>query len=184
MKKTIIFILVSCFFIKIGHSQLLKGNWLIGGNANLSSLRSSSQASLQYNQKNIQISPVIGYFLGDKFVAGLRPSFIYGSNSVGSATTIIGIGPLVRYYLLSPENMFNLFTEAGYSYGNIKSKGGGSGQKSNTFSISGGPVLYFNSSVGLEFTFSYSTTKVVGFSGKNNELKFGIGFMFYLEKKE
>lgn len=123
-------------------------------------------------------------FVADKLVAGLKPSFIYGSGSITNSTTIIGIGPLVRYYLLSPENMFNLFTEAGYSYGNIKSKGGGSGQKSNTFSISGGPVLYFNSSVGLEFTCAYSKTKVVGFSGNNNELKFGIGFMFYLEKKE
>lgn len=118
----------------------------------------------------------------DKFAVGLNPSLTYGSNNVANTSTIITIGPFVRYYFLKTENIFNLFAEGSYAYGSNTGKGQGKGQHLNIFSFSGGPVLYFNSSVGLEFTIGYSTTKVVGFSGTNNEIRFGIGFKFHLEK--
>lgn len=182
MQKTILFILTIIIFSNTANCQITKGNWLVGGSASFSRLQSSSEASTQYKQTNFQISPTIGYFLKDKFAVGLRPSLNYGratgSNStVLSSGTVITIGPFVRYYLLKPENIFNLFAEGSYGYGTISGS-----QRSNTFSFAGGPVLYFNSSVGLEFTISYSTTKIVGFSGNNNDVLFGIGFQIHLEK--
>lgn len=174
----ILIILVISFSAK---SQLTKGNWMISGSASISTLESSSTATAQFKQTNIQLSSGVGYFLKDKFAVGLKPSISYGDNSVANSNTIIGIGPLVRYYFLNTDRVFNLFTEGSYSYGIITYKGGIS-SRSNGFSISGGSVIFFNSSVGLEFNIAYSTTKVIGFTGTNNEIRFGIGFQFHLEK--
>jgi hypothetical protein len=183
MKKSILFIITASFIFNNANSQITKGYWLISGNANFSTLKSSSAASLQFKQTDIQISSGVGYFPIDKFAIGLRPSFTYGNNSINAGSAkIFGIGPFLRYYFLKPEKVFNVFTEANYSYQSIV--GQGSGQKSNTFSFLAGPVLYFNTSVGLEFTMGYSTTKIVGFTGSNNKMQFGIGFQFHLEKEK
>lgn len=184
MRKFILLTVFSSFFNYGANSQITQGNWLVGGNATFSKLQSSSTAAAQFKQTNFQINPLVGYFLKDKFVVGLNPSLLYGSNSVGNSNTIIKIGPFMRYYFLDPENIFNLFAQSNYSYGSITGKGQHLGQRLNSFSFSGGPVLYFNTSVGLEFILSYSTTKVIGFSGTNNELSFGIGFQIHLEKNK
>lgn len=183
MKKISILILSILFINLKANSQITKGNWLVGGSAFFSSLNSASTASARFKQTSIQITPLVGVFLKDKFAVGLTPSFTYGSNTIANSNTVISAGPFIRYYFLKPANIVNLFTQGSYSYGIISGKGQTS-SKSNSFSISGGPVIYFNSSVGLEFTLNYSATKVVGFSGTNNEIKFGIGFQFHLEKEK
>lgn len=185
MKKIASLTTLISFLAFTSNSQITKNNWLLSGSANFSTQKNSSTASLQYKQTDIQISPTIGYFILDKFAAGLRPSLIYGKNNLvanAKPTTIFLIGPFIRYYLLQPEKVFNLFLESGYSYGNIANQG--SDSKQNTFSLSGGPVLYFNTAVGLEFTIGYTTTKIVDFEGSNNAIRFGIGFQFHLEKEK
>jgi len=181
--KIIIILAAALLYLNQANSQITKGHWLIGGSASFSSLKSSSTSTAQFNQTDIQISPSIGYFFKDKFAGGLRPSLFYGSNTIANSSTVIGIGPFIRYYFLNPEHIFNLFAEGSYSYGN-NSGNGQLSSRSNTFSISGGPVIYFNNSVGLEFTLAYSTLKAVGFTGNNNQLRFGIGFQFHLEKEK
>lgn len=182
MKFFFILITTTLIFNFKSNSQITKDNWLVGGSASFSSLKSSSEAVVQFKQTNIQITPLVGYFLMDQFAVGLNPSFTYGSNNVANTSTVINIGPFVRYYFLKPENIFNLFTQGSYAYGSITGKGQSIGFKLNTFAISGGPVLYFNSTVGLEFIIAYSTTKAVGAPGTNNEIRFGIGFQIHLEK--
>ncbi|MDB5276236.1 MAG: hypothetical protein JWR61_1191 [Ferruginibacter sp.] len=177
MQKTILSVLTIIIFSKAVSGQVTKGSWLVSGSANYSRLQSSSEAATKFKQTNFQISPTVGYFLKDKFALGLRPSLSYGSNTIANSNTVLGIGPFSRYYFLKPENIFNLFTEGSYSYGTITG-----GQRLNTFSILAGQVVYFNSSVGLEFTVGYSTTKIVDYSGTNNEIKVGIGFQFHLEE--
>ena len=181
MKQLIFILLLSCIAITV-NSQITKSNWLIGGSASLSSLKSSKTAAVQFRQTHVLGTAQIGYFVKDKFVVGIGPSCSFSSNHAGATNLIIGIGPFSRYYFLHTDNVFNLFAEGSYSYGINTGKGQGPAQKSNTFSISGGPVLYFNTSVGLEFIFAYSTTKVVDFTGSNNEMKIGIGFKFHLER--
>lgn len=164
--------------------QITKNNWLLSGNASFSSQKNSSAASLQYKQSDFQIAPTIGYFVIDKFALGLRPSFIYGKNNLianGKVQTIFSIGPFARYYLLKTESPFNLLFEGGYSYASLNQA---SESKQHTFFIGTGSVLYFNSSVGLEFILGYSTTKVVSFNGANNAIRFGIGFQIHLEKEQ
>lgn len=187
MKKSILLFLIAFIFYENASSQITKGNWLVGGSAIFSRLQNSSTASAQFKQTNFEISPFIGYFLGDRFAIGLDPSFTFGSNIITNnnaknSSTIFAIGPFVRYYFLNAENIVNLFAETAYDYGSITGKAQGKGQHQNTFSFSGGPVIYFNTSVGLEFIFDYSSTKVVGFSGNNSKVQFGIGFQIHLEK--
>ncbi|MCO5237936.1 MAG: hypothetical protein M9904_14575 [Chitinophagaceae bacterium] len=182
MKKIILLLFITSAFYNIADCQITKENWLVGGNAAFSQLQSSSRSAAQSKRTSFQITPLVGYFLWDKFAAGLNPSLTYVSNNVGSTNTIINIGPFIRYYFLNEENIINLFAESGYAYGSITGKGQEKGQHLNTFSFSGGPVIYFNSSVGLEFIIAYNTTKAVGFSGNNSKLQFGIGFQIHLER--
>jgi hypothetical protein len=176
MNRIILSALLLFSTIKV-NSQITKGNWMLSGNASISSLKSSSAASIQFKQTDILFSTGIGHFFIDKFAAGLRPSLTYGSNNIANSSTVFGIGPFVRYYCLKPENIVNILIDAGYLYGAISG-----GQKSNTMTLYAGPVVYFNTSVGIEFLIGYSTSKVVGFEGRNNKLQFGIGFQFHFEK--
>lgn len=184
MQKFIFLILLTTSIYHTGKSQITKGNWLLSGNASFASQKSSSTATVQYKQTDFQISPSIGHFILDKFAVGLRPSFTYGKNNLvasGKAQTIFSIGPFVRYYFLQPDRPFNLLTEGSYSYATLNRA---SESKQHTFYFAAGPVLYFNTTVGLEFTIGYSTTKVVSFSGSNNVIRFGLGFQIHLEKEK
>lgn len=165
------------------NSQITKGNWMLGGTI--------SYASTKYNSINygaphttyyLQVSPNAGYFFVDKLVGGIRAA-INKTGDVGPNTsyTDFNIGPYLRYYLLAPEKQVNVVTEAAYLYGYDKYTTPDKNSK-HTFSFSAGPVIYFNSVVGLEMLFSYSTYKFTEFDGSNNTIRFGIGLQVHLEK--
>ena len=182
MKKVIFLFLAIFSIVNFANSQITKGTWLLSGNASFSMIKYGSDGSVKYKQTNLSISPSVGYFLVDKFALGLRPSLTYGSTSIsnGNSETIFTVGPFLRYYLLNTDRVFNILTEGSYSFLSLKN----SGTKQNTFSLAGGPVLYFNPSVGLEFLIGYASTKVVNYAGTNNEIRFSIGFQFNLENEE
>jgi hypothetical protein len=182
MKKVVLIFFAILSICKLANSQITKGTWLLSGSACFSMKNYGSQGSLIYKQTDLSLSPSVGYFIKDKFAIGLRPSLTYGSNTIssGNSETIFTIGPFLRYYLLKTDNAFNILTEGSYSFASFQS----SATKQNTFLLATGPVLYFNSSVGLEFLIAYASTKVVNFAGRNNELRFSIGFQFNLEKDE
>ena len=76
-------------------------------------------------------------------------------------------------------------TEINYQYGlySFKPTKG----NSNTFNALVGPVIYLNTSVGLEFLVGYySTTETIKQIGeittKQNGFQFSIGFQIHLEK--
>ncbi len=185
MKKIILLIIVSVSISNMVNGQITNGNWMLGGNASFSSSKYGSTGGVQYSQTDIQVSPLIGYFAINNFAVGLKPSLIYGSyNSSANGTTNFSVGPFTRYYFLKPENRVNVFTEGAYAYGISKAKNESAATKLNTFSISAGSVVYFNSSVGLEFTLGYTTTKIVGHTGNNSVIRLGIGFQFHFEKEK
>lgn len=189
MKKlTVLVLAVLSVSTKI-NSQITKGNWLLGGNISFSSTSLKSEIGQKNTFFILQVAPDIGYFIADKFVAGLKVS-ISSSGSKATGTSVFGtqndynFGPFARYYFLSTEKQFNILTEGTYQYGFI-----GRGQQNtktskNTFAIAAGPVIYFNSSVGLEFLIGYSTHKYVGFAGSNGTIQLGIGFHVHLEKNK
>lgn len=173
-------ILFSCFT----QAQITKGNWMIGGYANFSSSKSEYNSTNGSNSNSsgsgLQFSPTIGYFLIDKLVIGLSPSFSYSNPSSGDNVFGYGIGPFTRYYLLKPENKINILTQVGYAY--YTSSGN---SHSNNYIVKAGPVVYFNSSVGLEFTIDYSGGKSKyndGSSFLNRSINIGLGIQVHLEK--
>ena len=170
------------------HSQLTQGNWLVGGNASFSSTTYNSEGGQKNTDFVLQLSPDIGYFLADKFAAGLKVSV--GATRV-KATAISGdynkytdanFGPFLRYYFLDSEKQFNLLAEGAYQYGFFKSSY--DSNLKNTFSLNMGPVIYFNSSVAMEFLVGYSTYKIVGYSGNNNTVQVSLGIQAHLERNK
>lgn len=184
--------MIPLFLSTVSQGQLTKGNWLVGGTGKFFSYSQSSTSSDfsvvgKYNQ--IDISPAVGYFVIDKLAFGLKPTF---SSINGKSITTEGIstnvqrywiGPFGRYYFLNSEKQYNIVTDVSYQFGFL---GGGLVKGSlSTFSALAGPVIYFNSSVGIEFLLGYNYTKEDAEKG-NKDIKKGfqtsVGLQIHLEK--
>jgi hypothetical protein len=196
MKKTILLILIASAFFNHADSQITKDNWLVGGNASFSHTNYNSDSYTHSKNTTFSISPNIGYFIWDKFCAGLKlsvnsakninPSITPGSISYKSRTTFINLGPFVRYYFLDVDKMVNVFIEGIYQYQLRKDVVPNSITKefSNVFTVNAGPVIYLNSSVGIEFTVGYSTLKFENSAGTDNTIQTGLGLQIHLEKEK
>jgi hypothetical protein len=178
------------------NSQLDKNTWLVGGSGSfyLSKRNYTSYVSPTLNgysnELNLSLSPNIGYFIVDKFAVGLRPYFSWGKGESTSANGTIstsdskryGIGPFARYYFLDKDKRYNILADASYQLGEWNL--GDIGKLSN-FSFLVGPVIYFNTSVGMEFLLGYSSQseELKNFS-KNSSKGFyvNIGFQIHLIK--
>lgn len=191
MTLVVFLILIS----KRGISQLDQGNWLVGGNAKFYSYTNKNSSitggySNEGKYTEIEISPNIGYFIGDKVALGLKTSFVSFSGRVTSPagletnTRRLWVGPFGRYYFLDKEKTHNILLESSYQTGVFNGSFGSKG-KLRTFSVLAGTVLYFNSSVGIEFLLGYSykfedietTVKDI-----RSGLQIGIGLQFHLTK--
>jgi len=190
MKKLFVsYLLITfCFY---ANGQITKGNWLVGGTGKFYSYTSQYTSATYSNEAKytqIDISPNIGYFVTDKLAFGVRPSF---SSIKGEVTTTGGgstntqrywIGPFGRFYFLQPDKQFNILTDISYQYGFF---GGIPNGKLNQFSAMVGPVVYFNSSIGIEFLLGYSSSleDVEGYQKETRKgFQIGIGFQIHLEK--
>ena len=197
MKQATFIFTLFFFFSTSSIAQLDKKTWLVGGSANLYlSKRTytsyvSSNLSGYSDELNLTISPNVGYFIIDKLGIGLRPYFSWGkgdfTSSNGSTSSSdskrYGIGPFVRYYFLDKEKQFNILTDIGYQIGEWNA--GGQKGKLENFYFSIGPVIYFNSSVGMEFLLGYNAQSEVlkGYSKNSSKgLNIGIGFQIHLIK--
>ena len=182
MKKIAVLSIVILFLSFKSNGQLKKGNWLIGGNARLS-FQKETIFSSEARGFNFNISPDVGYFFIDKLAGGSKFSLFYNKVAFSggvSKSTKFGIGPFLRYYFLNIDKRVNLFAESTYEYSHSFNSSGPMGNE-NVFTFSAGPVIYFNSSVGIEFTLNYELfRREGGTSAKTFYL--GIGFQIHLEK--
>jgi len=165
--------------------QITKNNWMLGGSGKFSS-RKDEVNSLSANSINIEVSSTIGYFFADKFAAGIKPGIAYNKliyQGPASHYQLLSIGPFARYYFLPVENRINLFAESAYQYGRYSGSLAGGHESQSIYTFSAGPVIYFNSSVGLELMLEYEI--INRFSGQQitRTLSFGIGFQIHLEKE-
>lgn len=164
----------------ISNAQITKGNWMVGGSGTFSKQEQESIVGKIKSTRLILI-PNIGYFFVDKFAAGIKPSLDINKNTVNGnkiASNLVGVGPFVRYYFLPVDNIVNLFAEADYRYSS-----GSEGTRQNLYCFSAGPVLYFNTSVGLEFTLNYEIVKRGDAAISAKTFFLGIGFQIHLEKE-
>jgi hypothetical protein len=180
MKKIILLVLIAFAFSNKANCQITKGNWLIGGNANFS-MQDQKLNNSDYTSRYFNIDPDIGYLISDKFAAGIRGSLYHSSdkapNTQKSKATLLGLGPFVRYYFLPTDNRVNFLADAGYQYSTDFKK-----NHHNDFKFSTGPVIFFNSSVGLELTINYDIL--------NNEIataktfSFAVGFQIHFKNEK
>jgi len=202
MKKNIL-IVISCMLVQFSYSQISEGNWLVGGSGSFSAYSTNqtfvSPASTQ-NIKGfrIQFSPALGYFVKDKFAVGLKPTLYYergrGGDAFAPDGTILGsggeltsfsfaAGTFARYYWLDLENPVNLLVETSYQH-SIASISNPK-HSFNSVILGVGPVIYFNSSVGVEFLVNYNaltrTTRNT-YKEVSRTIQLAIGLQIHLEK--
>ena len=185
MKKFKLFFIITLFYCFSTNAQITKGNWMVGGSGNFTSYKSTLQnnnTEITQTGNAFQLSPNLGYFIVDKVSLGAFMSFSF-SNPSGDNNNSQGYGvsPFVRYYFRKSDKIINLFLQASYGFYEGKSESGGS-NKTSGYNIKGGPAIFFNSSVALELTIDYDSSKYNSDSKSNNFI-IGIGFQIFLEKK-
>jgi hypothetical protein len=189
--KIFVLFLISIFYLTAA-CQLTKGHWLDGGAGSFSSTTNTYSSSNYFQSSDvpdIKISPNIGYFFIDKFAIGLRPGFSKNKAEVtttGGLSTNVNryeIGPFVRYFFLKDEESYNILVDASYQFGIYRFKPDKG--DINIISAMAGPVIYFNSVVGLEFLVGYykRNEDVNGsFKTKQKGFQIIVGFQIHLEK--
>lgn len=192
MKQLVLLFSFSTFFFT-AQSQLTKGIWLAGGTGKFYAYKSQYSSATYSNEASytqIDLSPNIGYFVADKLAFGLRPTFssikgeVTGPGGLRTNTQRYAVGPFGRFYVLSTDKQFNLLTDISYQHG-ITNLDGKKIGNFNEFSVLVGPVVYFNSSVGLEFLLGYSASleeKEQAYRETKKGFQIGIGFQIHLEK--
>ena len=194
--KHLFFFLPLLLFSLSSKCQLDKGVWLVGGSGSFYSYHEDYTApSVEVTGRwtSIDLSGSIGYFLVDKFSAGLRPYFssTKGESSGGGSTNyfMLAIGPFARYYFLQADKQFNLLADVSYQLG-INQRLGTlhSDGNYNVFSLMVGPEVFFNSSVGLEILLGYSQKKMSinnspdQFNSNKKGFQVSAGFQIHLQK--
>lgn len=202
MLKNLLLLSLLVFYFSTLSAQITKGNWLVGGSASFySSKRTFSVPN--YTQKssefNLSVFTNIGYFIVDKFAVGLSPSLNWskgkGRDGIDDNGNVVGsggitrlreflVGPFARYYLLSIDQPYNIQFRAAYQYGITPAYKPAKGNI-NMFSFELAPVLFFNSSVGLEFPIGYRfRSQDMGgrYKSTDNGLQLGLGLQIHLEK--
>ncbi len=194
MKHFILTSLLIGFSIS-ANCQLDKKYWFVGGTGNFYTYKdaytATGQTTVTGKLTEINLAANIGYFLADKFAAGLRPGITsiksHGANSASVLTeaTKIYIGPFARYYFLDKDKQFNILVDGNYQFGTFSNFGKGTTQSA---SIMAGTELFFNTSVGIEFLLGYLYQKNVKDETQNayEYMKKGfyvsIGFQLHLIK--
>ncbi|MBY0482188.1 MAG: hypothetical protein K2Q21_12585 [Chitinophagaceae bacterium] len=185
MKKKIILIITVLFAVNYASSQITKGNWMVGGNGSFSSQKETLNL-IDAKGIGIHLSPAAGYFFIDKLAGGLRAKYDYNKVEYygnTSNTSQFGFGPFIRYYFLDPEKIINFFTESAYQFSR-NSGSNSTSTNSNAFTFSAGPIIYLNSSVGIEFAGSYELNNNKAIKANTKTFFLSIGFQIHLEKEK
>jgi hypothetical protein len=164
-------------------AQVEKGYWMAGGTV------SFYAGDTPYEKvRLLKASPRIGYFVIDKLATGLNVS--WDRNSVKNKgimgpfriVTMIGTGPLVRYYFLKSDQSVNVFTEGSALFGKVISSLG-SKYGSFQYVFTGGTNFFLTNSTALELSIGYLSTRHYDDSKfKSSAIIVGIGFQAHLRK--
>lgn len=194
--KRLLVLLATAGIVSVTHAQLSKGQWIVGGNAGFS--YSDTHEEFKYvtasnKSSSLQLSPVAGYFVLDKFCIGLRPraewlriktngvEYINGDEAVytsDSKSTTLGIGPFVRYYFLPKGNKINLVADAGYAYSHAKIVSNATGLNFNAYLLPDDNILL--PLIGTKYNlhvFSLSAGPVI-FLNSKTAVEFLVGYSY------
>jgi hypothetical protein len=192
MKKSFLLTLATYLFSINSNGQITKGNWIVGGNANFLYANSKTETS-DTKTTTIGLTPNIGYFFVDKLAGGIRLSSYNNKVKFGPPNNNFtkfsnySIGPFIRYYFLQVDKQYNIITEITYQFGKEKvetNNSSGVDISKNNFTFSAGPVIYFNSSVGIEFLLNYTSSGNNTNNSRSNSIGAGIGLQIHLQKEK
>lgn len=187
MKEIILFALAICIF-HVSSAQISKGNWLLGGNLAYMHVKPKENAVGINSSSEVDAAVNAGYFIVNKLVAGVRLNTNYSKfkffNSDSSTHSLVqqsvGFGPLLRYYVLSPEKKVNVFGDAGFLYSLDFNKARRPYGNSWTSSLGAGAIVFLNQMLGVEGLLSFNRHVYVGSNSHVNSLQFKVGLQAYL----
>lgn len=186
MKKlvsiAVLWILVTAVF-----GQAQKGQFMLGGSADISASRTGKNSSF-----NLSLSPTFGAFVVKGLAIGGRYSFSIGNTKnydnnkkeyVSTTTFSSGIGPVFKYYIGNKPLKGLVSLNANYLTVTTLRKSSVSG--TNGFSVGGsaGIAYFLNPHLALESAF-YTT--VNGYKGSlpTTRIGFQVGFFVFVDKKK
>lgn len=169
------------------HAQALKGQFLLGGSADISAARTGKNSSF-----NLSLSPTFAAFVVNGFAVGGRYSFSVGNTKnydnnkkeyVATTTFSSGVGPVLRYYIGKKQLKGLVGLNASYLTVTTLRKSNVSG--TNGFNVNGsaGIAYFLNPHLSLESAF-YAT--VSGYKGSlpTTRIGFQVGFFVFVDKKK
>ncbi len=200
MKKVLLLLTLLIFgFNHSSHAQLQEGNFMLG--ADLGSGLSTPTTkglfgmNIGLNEEsgfNIGISPKVGYFFTDTFVAGAIVNLGY-TNSEGSGdesvnTFVYGVQALARFFVAPsdinlgdkiPTGFFFLETHAGIAGVNVED-----GPSTNGFAFGFGPgySLFLNQYVALEASVKYNGLAGGGNTDYQHSLGIHLGIQIFISR--
>lgn len=132
MKKSHLLVLSLMLLSISSFAQLQKGNLLLGGNVNFQTAttnldNSNAVGGSQVTSNSFSFGPVLGYFISDRTVMGLKLSYLTSSSEnnpqTGQISTIdteqILMGPFLRRYFPA-KDWLAFYGQAEVSYGSAK----------------------------------------------------------------
>ena len=178
--KKIVFALSLLSLTSTGFSQINKGQWLVGGSASLDFTKFGDDDNSKVT--SFSISPDAGYFFVNNFAGGARVSFNSVKQEGEDAASSFVFAPFARYYFLPAAQKVNIFADASYGFGSVKSDG--ESESMNQFAIAAGPAVFLSPNTALEFTLQYSSAGGDAYGGEDrlNTIGFNVGFQVHLGK--
>jgi len=70
MKIYYLFLFLVLITFSNANAQITKGNWIVGGSLSYIRINNSSPNNALYKESILNIKPIVGYFLKDKFALG------------------------------------------------------------------------------------------------------------------
>ena len=187
MKIIKLFFISTILFTISASSQITKGNWMVGGSGSFINYKNTySDNNTETTQTGFafELSPNVGYFVVDNFSIGsiVGLSFINPSGSDNNSQSF-GLAPFVRYYFRKSDKIINPFLQASYSFNRSKIQLEGGHNKSSEYRLKGGSAFFLNSSVALEITIEYSSSKNNVNNNQYDRFTTGIGLQIHLGKE-
>lgn len=173
--KKVLFAALTTIAVQGVFAQVNKGQWLVGGTAGFESHKRGEIKATEFT-----FSPNAGYFFIDKLAGGLRvdlTSVKYKGEDDASSEFLVA--PFVRYYFLDAAQKVNLFADASYGFGSVKSDGESASQ--NGFAVSAGPAIFLSPNTALELALQYRSMGGDAYGDDNlNTFGFKVGFQIHL----
>jgi hypothetical protein len=187
MKKLLLFAVAISIF-HVSSAQIIKGNWLLGGNLAYSYSKPEESTASINTSSEMDVAVNAGYFFVNKFATGIRLNTLISKYKMlysdGSSSSLLhrslGLGPFLRYYMLAPEKKVNVFADAGLSYSFSSTASRRVYRKFRTSSFGAGAGLFINQTLGVEGLLSFDHYSYVGASYHVNSLQFKLGLQAHL----